>query len=51
MITKCNLECDVGGNGFVLISEVIDFEALSDLCPHMIVDLHEVGQIFGNLGR
>ena len=40
----------MGSKGFVLIPEVIDFEALSDLCPHMIVDHHEVGKIFGNLG-
>ena len=45
MVTECKLECDVGGKGLIQILEVmvIIFEALSDLCPHTIVSLHEVG--------
>ena len=42
MVTKRKLKCDVSGKGLVLIPEVINFEALSDLCPHTIVDPDEV---------
>ena len=43
MVTIRKLECDVGGKWLVLVPEVIGFEALSDLCPHTIVEVHEVG--------
>ena len=43
LVTKCKLECDVGGKGLALVLEEFNFEALSDLCPYTIVDLHEVG--------
>ena len=39
----------MGSKGSVLILEVIDFKALSDLCPHTIIDFHEASKILGNL--
>jgi hypothetical protein len=48
-ITKGNLECDVRSKTLTLITEVLFFEALSDLCSYTIVGFDEVGQIFGNL--
>ena len=45
MVTKCKLECDVGGKGLVWIPGVIDFEALSDLYPHTIIDCHACGRM------
>jgi len=48
-ITKGNLECDVGGKRLTLITEVLLFEAVFDLCPYTIVGFDEVAKIFGNL--
>jgi hypothetical protein len=49
VITKGNLKCDVGSKGLVLASEVVIFKAFSDLCPHTIVGVDEIGKAFGNL--